>query len=169
MPCLLLLSVLFFLAFEELQLAHEGFEILEFTINGCVADVCYVVESLELLHDEDADVARGYLAVQGILKLRFDLANESLDLLRCYGTFIAGFHNARKQLGAIKDLSCVILLDNDERDALNDLIGGETVLAGEAFAAAADAGALLRRAGINYSALGIAANRTFHGIILQNS
>ena len=62
----------------------------------------------------------------------------------------------------IKALAASIALDDNERQRLNDLIGRKALLAGEAFAAAADGRALFGRAGINDLALGKAAKRAFH-------
>ena len=72
----------------------------------------------------------GYFAAQGILEFQFDFGSEIFNLFRGNGAFIARFHNARKKLGTVKNLSCIIFFDNDERNAFHDLVSRKTVLTG---------------------------------------
>lgn len=148
---------------------HEGFEVLEFAVDGCKADVSNIVKRFQFFHDEDADVLGGNLTAQGILELKLDLGGQLFDLFCCNGAFIAGFHDARKKLGSIEDFLGVVFFDDNERNAFHNLIGGEAILAGQTFTSATDAGIFFCGARVDNFTFGIAANRTFHGDCLQNS
>ena len=119
-----------FFVLQGFQLFHEGLEILEFSIDRGEAHVCHVVDLLELVHDEYADMLGGDLAVQRILKLSFDVGCNLFHLFRSDGAFIAGFHNAGEKLASVKHLSCVVFFDDDQRERFHDFIGREAFLAG---------------------------------------
>ena len=119
-----------FFVFQIFKLAHKGFEILEFSVYRGKADVCHVVDIFQLIHDQNADMLGGYLAVQGILKLGFDIACDLFHLFCGNGAFIAGLHNARKKLASVKHLSCVVFFNDHQRKAFHNFIGGEALLTG---------------------------------------
>lgn len=110
----------------------------------------------------------GDLSVEGILELRFDFGYEIFHLFGGNGAFVAGFHDACKKLASVKDLACVILLDDDQGQSFNDLVGREAFLTGETFSAAADAAASFRRTGVDNDTFCVSANGTFHGAYLQD-
>ena len=56
-----LFSALFLFVFERFQLAHKGFKVLKFAVNGRKTNVCHVIERFELFHDQNADMLGGNL------------------------------------------------------------------------------------------------------------
>ena len=160
-----LFCCLFFFGFERLELAKEGFEVSEFSVNGGEANVRHVADGFELFHDENADLAGGNLTRERILQLGFDLCGDIFHLLHGNGAFIAGFYDACEQFASVEGFACIIFFDNHQRQAFNDFISRKATLAGKTFASAADAGALFGGAGINNYTFGKTANRTFHWLL----
>jgi hypothetical protein len=76
---------------------------------------------------------------------------------------MAGAEQPSLHLGTVIDFPVVILLDNDQRDRLNLLIGGKTLPAFVADPPAANGIVILRRPGIDHSRIFMAAKWTFHG------
>ena len=108
------------------------------------------------------------LPVQGVLQFALDLRCDLLHLSGRNGTFIAGLDDSCKQLAFIEHLMGSVFFDNNERQTFHHLVRGESFLTGQAFTSAANAVISFRGTGVNDTALRISANRTFHGLYLQN-
>jgi hypothetical protein len=90
------------------------------------------------------------LALLEGLEFMENLLDGALHLFEGDGTFLAGLDNAGEELPAVEGFTAAVAFDDPEFIALENLVSGEAGLAGEAFAAAADAGALLGQAGVNH-------------------
>lgn len=159
------LFCLFFFGFERLELAKEGFEVSEFSVDGSEANICYIADGFELFHDENTDLAGGNLTRERILQLGFDLRGDVFHLLHSDGAFVAGFYDARKQFASVEGFARIIFFDDDQRQAFHNLIGRKATFTGKTFSSATNAGALFSGAGINNFTFGKTANRTFHRLL----
>jgi hypothetical protein len=80
---------------------------------------------------------------------------------------VACTEHAALKFDSVVGLAVLILLDDDKRDGLNLLVGGETLAALIANTTSANGIVILGRSGINNSCVCVAAKRTFHGYLLE--
>ena len=98
------------------------------------------------------------------MQVLLDLLADALELVERHGALLAGADHAAQDLAPVEALAAAVLLDDDHRQALHRFIGGEALFARQALAAAADAAALLRRAGVDDLAFLVTAVGAFHGL-----
>ena len=151
-----------FCAEQFLKLVHEGVDILELAVNGCEADICYLVYTLENVHCVFADKGGRYLAVKRILKLGFDLSHRMFDSFERNRTLFTCTQETVEQLLAVKCLAGFILFYDDKRDSLDYFICCETLSAAQTLTAAADPLAFVGGSGIDDLALRIIAEWASH-------
>ena len=104
----------------------------------------------------------GWLYLLGRTQRLRELVRLLLEHLKGHGALFARADHAVQDLALVKALAAAVLFDDDHRQALHRLIGGEALGTREALAPAADAAALFGRAGINDLALFVSAIGTFH-------
>ncbi|OGO20262.1 MAG: hypothetical protein A2Z15_05690 [Chloroflexi bacterium RBG_16_50_11] len=98
-----------------------------------------MVELFELRHDHIPDGAAGYLGAARLVKLLLDFIDKCVHGAALEGPFFTGPADTIKQLFPVELLPTPVLFDDEEADRLETLVGGETQLATQALAAAADA------------------------------
>src|SRR5437762_4651284 len=121
-----------------LQLAEELVHVLELPIHRSEPDVRDLVELAEMIHHPGSDLVGRHFAHLGVVKKRFDLVDDRIELRRSDGPLLASFHESGAELLPIEILPAAVFLDDHVRDFLDRLIGRETAAAGLAFPAAAD-------------------------------
>ena len=123
-----------------------------------------VINLTQLLHDKLTDDLAGTLAFERAEQLLLDVIDDLFQLHQRNRAFLARLHQTIEQLLLVVRLPRAIALDQHKRHALHRLVGGEALGAGKALAAAADAAALLRRAGVDDLAFLVTAVGAFHGL-----
>ena len=144
---------------ESLYLIHKGVDILKLAVNRGKAYVGHNVNFLKARENKFADVLRGNLADDAVLKLGLDVESK---LLGVYGALLTSALNTELKLVLIKELTPAVTLNNCNRNGVNDLIGGKALSALGALAAALDAGAVVDGTGVKHSGILTVTNRTLH-------
>jgi len=137
-------------AFEGFDFLEEVTDFLKFAVDGGVADVGDGVEHVEAGHDVGAELLGSDLALLEGFEFLEDFLDGALHLVEGDRALLAGFDNAGEELPAVEGFAAAVAFDDSDFIALEDLVGGEAGLAGEAFAAAADAVAFLGKAGVDH-------------------
>ena len=109
---------------------------------------------------EQYDVAEDFGLVEGEDRL-LHLVGQRLDGAGRDGALLAGLAHAGDDLGAVELLAAAVLLEDGDGAQLDLLDGGEAAAAGQALAAAADAG--LVGPGVRDLGVCVAAEGTVHG------
>src|SRR5215203_112386 len=117
---------------------HEGVDVLEPAVHRGEAHVGDLVQLLEPLHDEGADLLGRDLPVLALVEHRFGLIDDRLQLLQGDRPLLARLEQAAEELLAAELLARAVVLDDHVGDILDLLVGGEAPAAAQALAAAAD-------------------------------
>ena len=143
---------------------HKAVNVVKIAVNRSEADVRDVVDLLELVKSDLADLVGGDFALEGIFQFGRDILDDIFDGLQLDGALNGGSAKPVHQLFAVERLYRMILFNDHQRDLLDDLIGSKTGSALDAFAAAAHL--VVGRAGVYDLAFLTAAFGTFHNIFL---
>src|SRR6185436_20567444 len=101
-------------------------------------DVRDLVELLQLLHHHGADRARADLALGAVEELLLDALRDVLEILHRDGALLTGGDHPGQDLPPVELLAALVALDDAQRRLVDALARGETSLAAQALAAAAD-------------------------------
>ena len=153
-----------FLLQKMRKLLHKGIDILELAVDRGEADIGNLVERLEPLHDHLADLARRAFALEPVLQLLLDLVGNVLEIAESDGALFARLEHTVDKLVLVERLAAAVALDNNERQALHNLIRCEPALAGKAFPSPPNGRAFVRRTGVDDLAFRIAAKRASHTV-----
>ena len=115
-----------------------------------------------MLHDEAADVLRGDFAVHRVADIALDLIDEVQDALHRDIALVTRPYDAVEDLVALEYLAAAIVLDDHERELLDDFVRREALAAGTALAAAAYRHAVIRRARVDDAAVFVFTIGTSH-------
>src|SRR5215831_6192917 len=134
------LGYLALLAFldEPLHLVHELRDVLELAVDGREAHVGDLVELLEVLHDDLAQLLGGDLLLRAFVELGLDLRHHVVHRLHADGALLARLEDGAAQLLAVERLAAVVALHHVREHVLDVLVGGVPAVALETFAPAAD-------------------------------
>src|SRR5690625_6094200 len=97
---------------QPIELRAKLADILKAAVDGGEAHVGHLVQLMQLVHDQLADLARRQLAVSLAADRLFDLGDRRLDLLGAHGTFLQGTQLARAELRFIILLAAAVALDD---------------------------------------------------------
>src|SRR5208337_4091788 len=148
---------------QVLQFGHELLYVFEVEIDGGKPDVRDFIVAAETVHDELADLAGLALALGGLDDEGLRLIDDLLQLADRHRTLLACAHQAVEYLLAVKALAAAVFLHHHVRDFVDALVGGEALLALQAFAAAADGIGFLALARIHDFVILKPAEGAFHG------
>ena len=152
------------LRFEQpLERGHELVDVLEVAVDRGEADEGHLVELLQAVHQELADLVGRDLAVGALLHHGLDPLDDRLERLHRDRALLAGLQQALHHLLAVEALAAAVLLDDEVRDLVDALVGREALAAVEALAAAADHVAFLALARVDDLVLEVGAERALHG------
>src|SRR5688572_20531555 len=107
-------------------------------IHGREPDVSDLVEPLEFVHDEPADLLRRHLLLGTLLGRGLHLVGNRLDRRDADGTFLAGLEQAGDELLPLEALASAVFLDHHVRDLVDPLVAGEAAAAVETLPPAPD-------------------------------
>jgi hypothetical protein len=139
---------------------HELVDVLEVAVDRREAHECDLVELPQPLHEELADLIGRHLPVGALVHHGLDPVHHALEALHRDGALLAGLEETGQDLLAIEALATPVLLDDEVRDLVDTLVGGEALAAGEALATPADDLALLALARVDDLVLEVGAERT---------
>src|SRR5579872_6396735 len=146
---------------DRLELVNEVVDVLELPIDRGKADECDLVDRAQAVEHLFTDVTRGDLAVEVLIDVRLDVANNGLNLTFAHGPLVARLFAAGTNLLAVERNPGSVFVDDLEGRLLDLFVGGEPALANQAFPAAADH-EVLARAGIDHLRFPVAAERAHH-------
>ena len=132
-------------------------DLAEIAIDRGEAHIGDLVERLQALHHQFADLRALDLALAGALELAHDAIDHALDALRIDRALAQGDLQRAHQLVAIEGHAAARFLDHDQLAQLHALESGETPAAIGTDAAAADRGRILGRTRVLH--LGVVASR----------
>ena len=132
------------------------------TIHGSEAHIGHLVQLAQGRHYHFADLLGGDFLLQAVIGHLLHRAHDALDVRGGDGALVAGLNDAVADLLRVKQLPRVVLFDHQQLGHFHLFIGGKAAAAVDAFAAAADAGALFRGPGIDNAAVGTVAELAFH-------
>jgi hypothetical protein len=145
---------------QSLEHVHEGVDVLEAAIDRGEADVGDLVEPLEPLHHEGADLAGGDLALVAVVEHRLGLLDDPLERPRRHRPLLARLDQAAEELLAVELLARAVGLDHHVGDLVDLLVGGEAAAALQALAPPADGVAVAALARVDHPVAVGGAERT---------
>src|SRR5262245_43966390 len=154
----------FLLAFldQSLHLVHELRDVLELPIDRGEADVGHLVELLQMLHDQIAQLEGRDLLLRPLVQPRLDVGDDVVHGLHAYGSLLTRLQNGAAELLAVEGLAPPIALDDAREHVLDVLVRGVAAVALEAGAPAPDELPLTADAGIDHPILAVAAEGALH-------
>ena len=159
----LLLSLAAAVSFQQpFQLFLELPHILEVPVHAGKPDVRHRIQSLQMIHNQLADLAGRPLPLLRIHHILLRGVNHDLKLAGGNRPLLAGAHQARQQLMAVEPLATAILLHHHVGDLVDPLIRGEAPLALLALAPPPNGIGFFTLARVNHTVLRKPAVRTFH-------
>src|SRR5690606_27916668 len=135
----------------------------EILVHGRKTDVGDVVERLQPLHHQVADVMRLDVRFAGAFELTHDAADHALDALRLDGALAHGDLDRAHQLLPVEGHAPSVAFDHRQLAQLHPLEGREATAARGADPPAANRGVVLRRAGVLHLSVVAGAIGTPHG------
>ena len=151
--------------FEQIfQFGHKLLYVLEVEVHGGESYVGDFVVPAEAVHDQFADFAGLALSFGGFDHEGFCLVHDLLEFTDRYRTLFTGAHQSIEDFLAVKTLAASVFLDHHVGDFFDALVGGEALLALEAFAAAADGVGLFTLARIHNFVVFKPAKGAFHAL-----
>src|SRR5262245_31003760 len=120
-----------------------------------------MVQIVKGAHDALSDFLRRDLLLAQLDDLAFDPVDGLLYLLHGDRPLFASLLDAADDLFAVEGLAAAVLLDDQGQELLDALVGGETLAAGVALAAAADRLAVLGVAAVNDGAVSVGTEGAF--------
>src|SRR6266511_1373011 len=112
-----------FLGIQQiLQLAHELADVPEVPVHRRKAYIRDLVQVLQLLHDERADLGGGDLLLRPLLQHQLHAIADVLDGRHTHRTLLARFQETSDQLLPLEPFARAVLLDDHVRDLVNPLI-----------------------------------------------
>src|SRR5580698_1857048 len=149
---------------QSFQLFFELTHILEVSINRGETNVGHRVETLQVLHDQLADLARSALALWRIHEIALRSVHYPFQLAGRNRTLLARAQQAAQNLLPVEALAASIFLHHHVRNFVDALVSGEAAIAALALAPAADRVRLLALARIDNPVLCEATVRTLHAV-----
>src|SRR5476651_2426741 len=138
-------------------------EVFKVFVDRGETDVGNLVEALQFLHDELADVAGIDFALSAGEQFFLDGEHGRVDGGGGHRTLAQRQHQTAAQLGGGELGAVAVLLDDEGHDQLDALIRGKSFITFSAAPTAAYRVALLRYARIEDLRVFVLAERTFHG------
>src|SRR5258708_6807952 len=156
------LQPFFFGAQQLLQFRAELVDVLEIAVDGGKADIGDLVDQLQAFHDALADFRCGAFALRRIHHVLLHFVHNLFHPAHGDGALLAGAQYSGQDLLALKLFPASVFLHHHVGDFVDALVGGEALLAFQAFAAAANRFAFLAFARIDHLVVFEPAKRTFH-------
>ena len=150
------------LVHEALQGPHEIRQILEVAVHAGETDVGHLIQPLQLIHDQLAQLAAADLAIGPLHEPGLQVRHQILDAGQRHGPLLAGQQQALHELLAVKGLAPAILLEDHQGQLLHPFVAGEAAGAGQAFAPPADGIALPGLPGVHHLVLDVPTEGTVH-------
>jgi len=145
---------------EAVHLFLEHGDVLKFAVDAGEADIGNMVGLFQPGHDQVADSVAMYLRPAHLVKLDFNIVNETVGGAGGEGSFFTGLTDARQELFAVELLAAAVLFNDEKARPLQTLVGGEAQIALQTLAPAADA--VVNVTGVDNLRIVIAAERTIH-------
>src|SRR5690242_4065396 len=152
------------IALQPLDLLAKLLHVLEAAIDRREADVCDLVEFLELAHDELADAHRRHLALAAAPHLLDDRAHGRVDLLARHRPLLQRALEAGAELVLVERLAAVVALDHGRQLDFRRLERVESLAAVRTLATAADRRAVVGDARVDHAGVVVLAERTMHSV-----
>src|SRR6185503_4666905 len=124
--------------FDFLQCVAEIGHVLERPVDRCEPDVRDLVELVELFHHHLAQLSRRNLALAERQHAMDDAVDRRVDELGGHGSLVQGAREADAQTSRVEFGTIAIGLDDLRQSQLDGLVRREALLAGRAFAPAAN-------------------------------
>src|SRR4051794_23136673 len=147
---------------QRVDLALQGFEIVEALVDAREPDVGDVVELAQLRHRQGADVRRRDLRGALGTQLGLDLVGRALGGIVRNRSARQRLAEAGGELFAVELLASAVTLDDDQPGRLDPLVGREAGRARHALAATADCRGIVEVAGVDDPGLAGSAMGTAH-------
>src|SRR5262249_53758380 len=139
-------------------------DVLKVAIYGCKADVRHLVDLLQTVHDQLAQLGSGALALRGIDHELLHIVDDLLHASHGDRALFASPQHAGEYFLTLELFAPPIFLHHHVRDLVDALVGGETLFTLQALAAAADRRAFLALARVDDFVVFRAAKWAFHGL-----
>src|SRR6267142_542613 len=156
------LQPFFFGAQQLLQFRAELVHVLEIAVDGGKADIGDLVDQLQALHDALADFRGGAFALRRIDHVLLHFVHDLFHPAHGNGALFAGAQYSGQDLLPFKLFPASVFLHHHVGDFVDAFVGGETLLALQAFAAATNRFAFLAFTRIDHFVVFKPAKRTFH-------
>src|SRR5690606_16679201 len=137
-------------------------DVLEISVHGCKADVGDFVEFFQLGHDQFANEFGRDLALATGQQGFFDTSDHAVDLVGADRAFTQCQRQTAPQFGWVIVATTAIPLDHARHGQLDTLVGGETLVAGQTAATAANRIAFFGYPAVYYLGIDIATEWAFH-------
>src|SRR5208337_158683 len=148
---------------QVLQFGHEFLHVFEVEIDGRKPYISDFVVAAETVHDQLADFAGLAFTLGGLNDEGLGFIDDLFEFADGHGALLAGAHQPVEHFLTVKTLASAVFLYHHVRNFVDALVGGEALLALQAFAAAADGVRLLALARIHDLVIFKPAEGTFHG------
>src|SRR5579859_816727 len=152
---------------QQVDLGAKRLDILKAAIHGCEAHVADLIQMPQLLHDQLADGARGYLALAHPAQLVANPRHRRVDRLAADRALFQRLLHAGAQLALIERLAAAVALDHGRHHQFGRLEGCEAFRALEALASPPDLPSFVGQARIDDLGIRVSAKWTMHGAYLS--
>src|SRR6188508_1786073 len=165
-----MVSPVSFLGVQQiLQLGHELADVAEVPVNGRETDVRDLVELLQFLHDERADLVGGDFLLRSLLQRGFHAVGNRLERRDADRALFARLQESRDELLALEALAAAVLLHHHVRDLVDPFVAGKALGAAETFASAANNLALAAFARVDDLIAEMSTIGTLHSSVPSNT
>src|SRR5687767_923089 len=113
-------------------------DVLELPVDGGEAYVGDLVELLQVLHHEIAQLEGRDLLLRPLVQPRLDVGHHVVDRLHAHRALLARFEDGAAELLAVEGLTATVALDDVREDVLDVLVGRIAAMTFQAFAAPPD-------------------------------
>ena len=120
------------------QLFHELVHVLELPVDGSETDVGHLVERLQAVDDEVAQLRGGDLPILLAVEQGFGLVDDLFQRRQADRPLFAGLEQAAEELLAVELLAAAVRLDDPVGDVLDLFVGSEPAAAAQALPPAPD-------------------------------
>src|SRR6266481_4042987 len=123
---------------QVFELGHEFLHVLKVEIDGGESYIRDFVVAAEAVHDEFADFTGFALALSGLDDEALGFVDDLLEFADGHGALFAGAHESVENFLAVKALAASVFFYHHVWNFVDALVGGKTLFALQAFAAAAN-------------------------------
>ena len=147
---------------QGFQFAHEGGNIGEGTVHRSKADVSHFIQLLQFFHHHFTNLAGGDFGLQVVIGQLFDGIDNAVNFCSRNRALMAGSNNTVAQFLGIKELTAVVLFNDQQLLHFHLFVSGEAAAAVDAFTAAANGITVIGGAGVYNAAVSAITELAFH-------